>query len=60
MINNQQGLKPAYTTRVLGRHHSTITRELSHQFKGHTSLQKRHTAPAKESIKPQTTQAFEL
>ncbi len=34
MINDRQGIKAADTARVLGRHRSTITRELSHQSKG--------------------------
>ncbi|MGK0271657.1 MAG: IS30 family transposase [Cocleimonas sp.] len=34
MINDQQGVKPAQIARLLGRHRSTITRELSSQPKG--------------------------
>ena len=34
MINNQQGISASETARVLGRHRSTISRELRSQPKG--------------------------
>lgn len=55
MINDQKGIKPAETARLLGRHRSTITRELSHQPKGHycaTKASERYQRKRALSLKP--------
>lgn len=55
MINDQQGIKPADTARLLGRHRSTITRELSYQPKGQycaTKASELHQKKKVLSIKP--------
>ena len=55
MINDQQGIKPTDTVRALGRHRSTITRELSYQPKGQycaTKAAELHRQRKSLSIKP--------
>jgi len=55
MINDQQGISAADTARVLDRHRSTITRELSYQPKGQycaTKAARLHRQRKSLSIKP--------
>lgn len=55
MINDQRGIKPAETAKMLGRHRSTITRELGYQPKGHYCAVKAgelHQQRKEQSIKP--------
>ncbi len=55
MINDQQGVKPVETAKLLGRNRSTICRELSHQPKGQycaTKAAELHRQRKSLSVKP--------